>query len=116
MQILAVDPPKEVLAENGLETFKNFLRAEILPIFTRSTRRLEDVQVGGTFSPQITAHRRGDTTHHMVIAIPEGIRWKERGCHQVDMTGWNRASIWRINSLYSYQVHTARLSAEKLGS
>jgi len=45
LQILAVDPPKE-LEEHGMETFKNFLRAEILPIFTRTTRRLEDVQVG----------------------------------------------------------------------
>ena len=44
MQILAVNPIAEV-EEHGLELFKTFLRAEILPVFTRSTRRLEDIQV-----------------------------------------------------------------------
>ena len=43
LQILAVKPSEEVV-QHGLEVFKNFLRAEILPVFARSTRRLEDIQ------------------------------------------------------------------------
>ncbi len=47
VQILAVKPSEEVV-EHGLEVFKNFLRAEILPVFARSTRRLEDIQASLT--------------------------------------------------------------------
>ena len=45
LQILAVNPSEEI-QQHGLELFKNFLRSEILPIFARSTSRLEDIQVG----------------------------------------------------------------------
>ena len=44
LQILATDAPA-LVDEYGSELFKNFLRAEILPVFARHSRRIEDLQV-----------------------------------------------------------------------
>lgn len=55
LQILAVNPSEEIL-EHDLEVFKDFLRAEILPVFARSTRRLEDIQASMSIVLQSFAH------------------------------------------------------------